>query len=174
MKLIFIYGPPAVGKLTVAQELAKLTGYKILDIHLVSDVTVRFFDRYTPPHSKLNRAIRLQIIETCAQENLPGIIFTYGYSMQSADEFIKNLIALIEKYHGTIHFVRLVCSMDQLLKRVESAERKGTHKLSDPQALIRTLQERDWLRQIPFVENLVIDTTILRAQDVAEKIKKEC
>jgi tRNA uridine 5-carbamoylmethylation protein Kti12 len=29
MKLIFLYGPPAVGKLTVAQELVTLTGYKL-------------------------------------------------------------------------------------------------------------------------------------------------
>ena len=29
MKLVFIYGPPAVGKLTVAKELAALTGFKV-------------------------------------------------------------------------------------------------------------------------------------------------
>ncbi len=35
MKLVFIYGPPASGKLTVARELAALTGYKLFHNHLV-------------------------------------------------------------------------------------------------------------------------------------------
>lgn len=29
MKLLFLYGPPAVGKLTVANEISKLTGFKV-------------------------------------------------------------------------------------------------------------------------------------------------
>ena len=38
MRLIFIYGMPAPGKLTVAQELAKLIGYKLFHNHLVVDL----------------------------------------------------------------------------------------------------------------------------------------
>jgi len=38
MRLIFIYGPPATGKLTVAKELAKLTKYKIFHNHLTVDL----------------------------------------------------------------------------------------------------------------------------------------
>jgi len=34
MKLVFIYGPPAVGKLTVANALAKVTGFKVFHNHL--------------------------------------------------------------------------------------------------------------------------------------------
>src|SRR5207249_6103945 len=34
MRLVFIYGPPASGKLTVATELAKLTGFKLFHNHV--------------------------------------------------------------------------------------------------------------------------------------------
>ncbi len=34
MRLVFIYGPPGVGKLTVARELAALTGFKLFHNHL--------------------------------------------------------------------------------------------------------------------------------------------
>lgn len=44
MKLIFIYGQPAVGKLTVAKELEKITGYKILHNHLFVDLVRSVFE----------------------------------------------------------------------------------------------------------------------------------
>jgi tRNA A37 N6-isopentenylltransferase MiaA len=33
MELLFIYGPAAVGKLTIGRELAKLTGYRLFHNH---------------------------------------------------------------------------------------------------------------------------------------------
>lgn len=38
MKLVFIYGMPAAGKLTVAKELAGLSGYKLFHNHQVVDL----------------------------------------------------------------------------------------------------------------------------------------
>ena len=37
MKLIFIYGAPAAGKLTVANEIARQTGFKVFHNHLSID-----------------------------------------------------------------------------------------------------------------------------------------
>lgn len=44
MQLIFIYGPPAVGKLSVANALAKLTGYRVFHNHLTIDLVRSIFD----------------------------------------------------------------------------------------------------------------------------------
>ena len=38
MKLIFLHGLPGVGKLTVAREFAKLTGFKVFHNHLAVDL----------------------------------------------------------------------------------------------------------------------------------------
>lgn len=43
MKLIFIYGLPGVGKLTVAKELTKLTGYRLFHVHLLADMLESVF-----------------------------------------------------------------------------------------------------------------------------------
>jgi shikimate kinase len=37
MPIVFIYGPPAAGKLTVAKELSAVTGYKLFDNHVTID-----------------------------------------------------------------------------------------------------------------------------------------
>ena len=44
MKLVFLYGPPAVGKFTVAKELAALTGFKLFHNHLTVDVATSIFE----------------------------------------------------------------------------------------------------------------------------------
>lgn len=44
MKFILIFGPQAVGKMTVGQELAKLTDLKIFHNHMTIDLVSPFFD----------------------------------------------------------------------------------------------------------------------------------
>lgn len=48
MNMIFIYGPPAVGKLTVAEELAKITGYKLFHNHLTQDLAREIYPEFGP------------------------------------------------------------------------------------------------------------------------------
>ena len=49
MKLIFIYGSPAVGKLTVAQEIAEQTDFKVFHNHLTIDAVTPVFEFGTVP-----------------------------------------------------------------------------------------------------------------------------
>ncbi|KAA1807131.1 hypothetical protein FXB61_003723 [Bacillus cereus] len=42
MKLILIFGPQAVGKMTVGQELATLTGLKLFHNHMTIDLVSQF------------------------------------------------------------------------------------------------------------------------------------
>ena len=79
MKLILLYGPPAVGKLTIAQELKKLTGVKLLDNHQVSDLVMSVHERGTPVAADLNHQIRLAVYKAATQEKIPGIISTVLY-----------------------------------------------------------------------------------------------
>jgi tRNA uridine 5-carbamoylmethylation protein Kti12 len=44
MELIIIHGPPAAGKLTVANEVAKLTGFKVFHNHLSIDCVKPVFE----------------------------------------------------------------------------------------------------------------------------------
>jgi len=63
MKLVFIYGPPASGKLTVARELSKLTGFKLFDNHVSIRFVESLFDFGTRPFLRLTGKYRMEMIE---------------------------------------------------------------------------------------------------------------
>lgn len=48
MRLVFIHGPAASGKLTVAKELAALTGYPLFHNHLIVDALLAVFPFGSP------------------------------------------------------------------------------------------------------------------------------
>lgn len=53
MNLLLLFGPLAVGKMTVGQELAKLTGYKLLHNHMTIDLVAQILEFNSPPFWRL-------------------------------------------------------------------------------------------------------------------------
>ena len=51
MRLVFVYGPPGVGKLTVARELAGRTGFKLLPNHLTANLASALYPHGSDEHS---------------------------------------------------------------------------------------------------------------------------
>lgn len=49
MKLVIIFGPQAVGKMTVGQELEKLTGLKLFHNHMTIELVSHFLIMGLPP-----------------------------------------------------------------------------------------------------------------------------
>lgn len=172
MKLIFIYGPPATGKLTVAKELAKLTKYNIFHNHLTVDLVGSVFKFGTKTFFNLNDKFRMDIFEAAAKENINGIIFTFCYAHPQDEDFIKNIKKRIEKYNGKVDFVQLYCEKSELRKRVKEASRKNFDKIKTIKTLNTTLKKHELFTQIPFVKSLRIDNTSISAKQVAKKIKK--
>ena len=76
---IFIYGPPAAGKLTVARCLAAGYGLKVLDNHLTADVAGRLFDFGTEPFGALVRALRGELIGAAARAGV-DVVSTNVYA----------------------------------------------------------------------------------------------
>jgi hypothetical protein len=70
MKLILLYGPPAVGKLTIAKEIARLTGFKVFHAHLTVDLVASIFPRGTPAYLKLVWDIRFAVFAEAARRGV--------------------------------------------------------------------------------------------------------
>ena len=78
MRLVFIYGLPATGKLTVAQALSKLTDYKLFHNHLVVDLLLSTFEFGSTPFIELREEIWLSVFKRACRNNLKGLIFTFN------------------------------------------------------------------------------------------------
>src|SRR3989344_2276073 len=116
MKLVYIYGPSAVGKLTVAKELSKITKFKLFHAHLTADYVSSIFPLRDNKSDKLKWHFAFKMFKEAAKNNI-DIIFTKTYET-SDNLFLKKLINIIEKHHGEILFVKLLCKPKILYERV--------------------------------------------------------
>jgi len=173
MKLIFIYGPPATGKLTIAQELVKLTGFKLYHNHLAVDLVESIFNRgkYKDIFFSLIAQVNLFMLSKATKNNIPGIIMTSCYIHPDEDDFIDELIHVVTENGGEVDFVQVICNETELLKRVIENSRKKFGKLRDPKILIRFLHEKDLKHKIKHVNSISINNTQTSAMKVAHKIK---
>lgn len=69
MKLVLIFGPQAVGKMTVGQELAKITGLKLFHNHMTIDLVSHFFGYGTKEGKRLVNLFRQGIFEEVSKSN---------------------------------------------------------------------------------------------------------
>jgi len=169
MRLIFVYGPPASGKLTVATELAKLTGFRLFDNH----VSIRFMTSLFPFGSRtflrLLDKYRREMIEEAARERI-SVIFTYVYGKGVDDEFVRDVVRRVKRHKGQVHFVRLFCNREELARRVGSPGRRALGKLTKKRTLADLYRIFDMEAEIPSQTSLRIDTGKLRPGQAAQMI----
>jgi hypothetical protein len=169
MKLVFIYGPPAVGKLTVAQELARLTGFRLFHNHLTVDLVTSLFPFGSQPFVSLREEIWLAAFKEAATHDI-SLIFTFNPEKTVRGQFIEQAIEAIEPAGGSISFVELTCDQHELEVRIESSSRKQFGKLSSLEQY-RTLRESGAFLYRDIPHDLSLDTTDRSPLDTAVLIR---
>ncbi|MCM3869811.1 MAG: AAA family ATPase [Pyrinomonadaceae bacterium] len=173
MKLIFLHGLPGVGKLTVARELATITGYKLFHNHLTVDLVTSVFEFGSEPFVELREKIWLEVFAQAGKAGLGGLIFTFAPESTVRDSFIPEAQSLVEVKGGEVLFVELTCSLEELEKRLTSASRQDFGKLNSLR-LFRELNAAgtfDNPRIPPSV--FALDITALSADEAAKIIAKK-
>ena len=168
-----LYGPPAVGKLSVAQALAARTGFRVLHNHLLIDLGCALFDRSTPQSRILVHRLREVCLEVARAENLPGIILTYVYA-RDRDAYILGLCNQAEAQGDVVHLVQLSCKQETLEARVTESSREAFDKLttvSGLRAKLGLLNEP--FGQVKWRESLCVETDELTPDAVAEAIQAD-
>ncbi len=181
MNLVIIFGPPAVGKMTVAQELAKITDIKVFHNHLTIDFLTRFFDFESNSHEKLTRAIRRDVIEEAAKSGVNlAFSLAWNFSTPAGTEEIKKIKQIVEKENGCVYFVELEAPLNIRVARNKSENRLKHKNPANVQAIEKNIVDWDKKYQLNtnpdeflFPEKyLRISTEHLSAADAAAAIKK--
>jgi chloramphenicol 3-O-phosphotransferase len=170
MKLIFIHGAPAVGKLTVARELASATGFRLFHNHLTVDLVSSLFPFGSEPFILLREQIWLAAFAEAARQNL-SLIFTFNPERTVRQRFIQDAIEVVEAAGGMVVFVELTCAEEELERRVEDASRKEFGKLASTEQY-RSLKATGAFEFPKLPEGLSVDTTNRSPADSAQLISK--
>lgn len=125
MKFIIITGPQAVGKMTVGQELVKITNLKLLHNHMTIEVLTKIFDYSGNLFRKLNEEFRIKIFKEFAKSNEEGIIFTTTWDFDDKEEWdrINKYIQIFKEKNAMIYIVELQADLNERLKRNKTENR---------------------------------------------------
>lgn len=168
MKLLFIYGPPAAGKLTVAQHIADRTNFRLFHNHLTIELAKEVFeDRKV--RSEVVLKLRLDIIAAAAKADI-NLIFTMVYAKSEDDDYVNQIVAAVENNGGEVCFVQLIPDAAEVEKRVVHSSRQSFSKIKDPTVLREIMADNDLYGAVPYANNLVINNTTVTASVVAKQI----
>ena len=184
MNLVILFGPPAVGKMTVGQELAKTTGLKLFHNHMTIDLVLNFFEYDTNEFSRLNTLFRNEIFDAVATSELAGLIFTFVWALDHPGDksYVDKIAAKFSDRGGMVYYVELQADLQTRLKRnkeLTRLEQKPSKRdvvrsetmllRHDKEFALNTSEQRPFFYKSHYLK---IVNTPLAAVEVAAIIKK--
>lgn len=135
MKLIFLHGPPASGKYTIARGLQESWGVLNFHNHLTLDVAKALFEFGTPPFWDLTHRLRRVALAARAPDPDATVVFTNCYSSPHDDPTVAALEEVVVDHGGEFCPVYLRCGVEELRRRVVDASRASMRKLHTVEGL---------------------------------------
>lgn len=181
MKFVLIFGPQAVGKMTVGHELEKITDLKLFHNHMTIELVDPFFKYGTKEGNRLVSLFRQEIFEEVAKSDLYGLIFTYvwAFDHQADWDYVHKICNIFESKGGIVYFVELEADLAERLERNKSPHRlenKPTKRnvVESEMDLKRTIEKyrlNSVAGEIKQENYLKINNLTLSAEEVAEMVK---
>lgn len=169
MRLIFIYGGAAAGKLTVGRELASRTGLALFHNHLIVDAVAAVFPFGSPSFVRLREEFWLATFAAAAPEGR-SLIFTFAPEASVAPDFPRRAKALVEAAGGRLDFIRLTVPADVQEARITNESRADFGKLRSLDLLRRLAAEFAACEAAMPAPALSIDTSVTDPKTAAEAI----
>ncbi len=179
MKVLFLFGNAAVGKMTVGQELMKITQLRLCHNHMTIEPVIEIFGKFDK-----NAIIRLRdvIYEEFAKSDNYGIILTFMWAFDEQEDwnYFAHVREIFEEHGAEFYYAELVASREVRLAR-NVTENRLVNKASkrDIEASNRRLVDDDekhrfesYEGEIPYENYIKIDNTNLAPDEVAWMIKE--
>lgn len=180
MKLLFLCGDAAVGKMTVGQELMKITNLRLFHNHMTIEPVIEIFGYYD---GKTISRLRETIFEEFAASDNYGMIFTYmwAFDQKSDWDYIAHVRSIFEPYGTEFYYAELVAPQEVRLARnaTENRLKNKASKRDLETSNQRLLDDDKRYRcvsldgEIPFENYIKIDNTNLSPAEAAKIIKEK-
>lgn len=178
MKLLIMIGNGAAGKMTVGQELCKITPFRLFHNHMAIEPVLEVFGSF---HGPAIYRMREVIFEEFAKTDNYGLIFTYmwAFDMQSDWDYIEHVKQVFSLPEEDVYYVELLVPQQVRLERNHSENRlKNKASKRDIAASdARIVRDDENHRceslpgEIPFPNYLRLDNSNISAAEAAQIIK---
>ena len=178
MKLVFILGDAAVGKMTVGQELMKITDLRLFHNHMTIEPVLEIFGTFD---GKVISEIREVIFQNFATSDRYGLIFTMmmAFDMQSDWDYLEHIKSIFKPYDTEFYYVELIAPQEIRLQRNVTENRlrnkasKRDIEISNQRLISDDENHRcvSYEGEIIFENYLRIDNSDKEADEVARIIK---
>ncbi len=179
MKLLILIGNSAVGKMTVGQELTKITPFRLFHNHMMIEPVLEIFGSF---RGAVIQKLRSVVFEEFAKSDLYGMIFTFmwAFDMPSDWEYLESVKAIFGLTEEDVYYVELIAPQEVRLQR-NATENRLKHKASKrdiASSNARILRDDENYRceslpgEIPFPNYLRIDNSTLSPAEAARIIKE--
>jgi len=170
-QLLFIYGAPAAGKLTIARQIAALTGLPLFHNHLVIDAVIPIFPFGSAPFIRLRETMWLDMFREAAAEKR-SLIFTFAPESSVAPGFVDRVREIVEP-NLMLRLTRLTVPFEDQLARIANPDRAAHGKLVSPELLKQHAQELAACEAEMPAPEISIDTARLSPAEAAREIVKK-
>ena len=183
MKLLFIFGAHAAGKMTVGQAVSRITPMKLFHNHMTIEPVIELFGAY---NGAATERLRQVVFEEFVKTNNYGLIFTFiwAFDVPYDTEYVRRLTKLYQEAGAQVDYVELVAPQEVRLVRNKTENRlkekasKRNVALSEMRMLdaeekyrcVSELGEIENLLGIPPERYLRIDNTNMSPDEAAEMI----
>jgi len=170
MELIFIYGPVAAGKFTVARALAARTGLALFHNHLVVDAVAAVFPFGSDDFVRLREQFWLDTFRAAAGAGT-SLIFTFAPEPTVAPDFAARVEEIVTRAGGRVVFAALAISPAEQEKRLADPGRGAFGKLRSVEVLRRLRADFDACLAAMPAPHVTIDSGRTAPGDAAALIK---
>ena len=180
MKLVVILGAQAVGKMTVGQDLIKITELRLLTNHTTWEFV---HEHFGGDFGNASDRLKDVIYEEFAKSDNYGLIVTCCLAFDSPSDWdgLNHIANFFKEVNAEIYYVELIASQEIRLQRNNTENRllnkatkrdieKSNKNLIDADKKARFASNDG---EIPFENYIKIDNTDISANVVAKMIKEK-